>query len=235
MTVSGNPGPKPRYHDRCITAPPRPRRASRRRLRRSDTAKEIPSALAPDRHSKRRRVGAARPPLRADAEVALREAEHHHRLSLVGAAEEDEGGRDPAGAVHPQRAADEIAITDEPGEVALLAPDRRPAGAAQVDRLGAGGKALPPMIFDTGMRHADRARDDERAQLLRVAPILALCAGLGLQHHPALIVDAHHVKLRAERSGIGNGRIYTITITCTDDKGNATSATVTVSVPLSQR
>ncbi|HSB09210.1 MAG TPA: Ig-like domain-containing protein [Blastocatellia bacterium] len=49
------------------------------------------------------------------------------------------------------------------------------------------------------------------------------------------IVDAHHVKLRAERSGIGNGRIYTITITCTDDKGNATRATVTVSVPLSQR
>lgn len=30
------------------------------------------------------------------------------------------------------------------------------------------------------------------------------------------IVDAHHVKLRAERSGGGSGRIYTITITCTN-------------------
>ncbi len=30
------------------------------------------------------------------------------------------------------------------------------------------------------------------------------------------IVDAHHVKLRAERAGTGNGRIYTITITCTN-------------------
>ena len=31
------------------------------------------------------------------------------------------------------------------------------------------------------------------AQVLRVAPILALCAGLGLKNHPPLFVDAHHV------------------------------------------
>src|SRR6185503_16010444 len=30
------------------------------------------------------------------------------------------------------------------------------------------------------------------------------------------IVDAHHVRLRAERAGTGNGRIYTIYIACTD-------------------
>ena len=29
--------------------------------------------------------------------------------------------------------------------------------------------------------------------MLRVAPILARCAGLGLKNHPPLIVDAHHV------------------------------------------
>jgi len=31
------------------------------------------------------------------------------------------------------------------------------------------------------------------AQVLRVAPILALCAGLGLKNHPPLFVNAHDV------------------------------------------
>lgn len=48
------------------------------------------------------------------------------------------------------------------------------------------------------------------------------------------IVDAHHVRLRSERSGTGSGRIYTIKITCTDSAGNITVKTVTVSVPKSQ-
>jgi hypothetical protein len=45
------------------------------------------------------------------------------------------------------------------------------------------------------------------------------------------VVDAHHVRLRAERSGQGAGRIYTITITATDGHGNASIQTVTVRVP----
>jgi hypothetical protein len=45
-----------------------------------------------------------------------------------------------------------------------------------------------------------------------------------------IITDAHHVQLRAERSGKGNGRIYTITIKSTDSAGNTTSANVTVTV-----
>ncbi|HYY59379.1 MAG TPA: lamin tail domain-containing protein [Pyrinomonadaceae bacterium] len=45
------------------------------------------------------------------------------------------------------------------------------------------------------------------------------------------LVDAHHVQLRAERSGQGNGRIYTITITATDGAGNTSTETVTVTVP----
>jgi FtsP/CotA-like multicopper oxidase with cupredoxin domain len=45
------------------------------------------------------------------------------------------------------------------------------------------------------------------------------------------IVDAHHVLLRAERSGKGTGRVYTITITSTDGSGNTSSRTVKVSVP----
>ena len=49
-----------------------------------------------------------------------------------------------------------------------------------------------------------------------------------------VIVDAHHVKLRAERAGSGNGRIYTITTACTDASGNPSSQIVTVPVPHDQ-
>ena len=45
------------------------------------------------------------------------------------------------------------------------------------------------------------------------------------------VVDAHHVWLRAERSGSGNGRTYTITITATDASGNKATQTATVVVP----
>lgn len=48
------------------------------------------------------------------------------------------------------------------------------------------------------------------------------------------IVDAHHVNLRADRAGNGNGRIYTIEITSTDASGNSTSKTVLVTVPHDQ-
>lgn len=44
------------------------------------------------------------------------------------------------------------------------------------------------------------------------------------------VVDAHHVRLRAERSGPGLGREYTILATCTDSKKNSSSAAVTVAV-----
>jgi hypothetical protein len=45
------------------------------------------------------------------------------------------------------------------------------------------------------------------------------------------VLDAHHLLLRAERSGTGTGRIYTITITGTDSKGNVSTRTVSVVVP----
>jgi hypothetical protein len=45
------------------------------------------------------------------------------------------------------------------------------------------------------------------------------------------IIDSHHVRLRAERASNGNGRIYTITVTCTDANGNMSIKTVTVSAP----
>ena len=44
------------------------------------------------------------------------------------------------------------------------------------------------------------------------------------------VVDEHHVRLRAERSG-GVTRVYTITITCTDAFGNTSTSQVQVTVP----
>jgi hypothetical protein len=50
-----------------------------------------------------------------------------------------------------------------------------------------------------------------------------------------VIVDAYTFQLRAERSGTGEGRVYTITYAVTDDCGNTTLQSVTVSVPKSQK
>jgi hypothetical protein len=46
-----------------------------------------------------------------------------------------------------------------------------------------------------------------------------------------VVVDNHNVKLRAERSGKGSGRVYTITTTCTDKNGVSSQKTTTVTVP----
>ena len=50
-----------------------------------------------------------------------------------------------------------------------------------------------------------------------------------------IVLDDHHVLLRAERAGNGHGRIYTITITCTDSGGNSSSEDVIVTVPHDRR
>jgi uncharacterized repeat protein (TIGR01451 family) len=45
------------------------------------------------------------------------------------------------------------------------------------------------------------------------------------------IVDDRHLRLRAERSGRGGGRVYTITVSCTDSSGASSSAKTEVNVP----
>jgi len=44
------------------------------------------------------------------------------------------------------------------------------------------------------------------------------------------IIDNHHVRLKAERSGKGNGRVYTINVTCTEISGNQSTGSTTVKV-----
>jgi len=49
-----------------------------------------------------------------------------------------------------------------------------------------------------------------------------------------VIEDNHHVQLRAERSGSGSGRVYTVAVISIDNVGNASSKSATVTVPKSQ-
>jgi uncharacterized repeat protein (TIGR01451 family) len=49
-----------------------------------------------------------------------------------------------------------------------------------------------------------------------------------------IVVDAHHVRLRAERAGNGNGRTYTIAISATDSGGGSSNDQLEVVVPKSQ-
>ena len=44
------------------------------------------------------------------------------------------------------------------------------------------------------------------------------------------VINNQSVKLRAERSGSGDGRVYTITITATDAAGNTSTSSVEVRV-----
>jgi uncharacterized repeat protein (TIGR01451 family) len=63
---------------------------------------------------------------------------------------------------------------------------------------------------------------------------LAVTSNEPLALGDVVIVDAHHVQLWAERLGSGSGRTYTIAVTCTDAKGNASTRTATVTVPHDQ-
>ena len=50
-----------------------------------------------------------------------------------------------------------------------------------------------------------------------------------------VVVDDHHVQLRAERAGGGAGRSYTVTATCSDSSGASSSRSVLVPVPHDRR
>jgi hypothetical protein len=48
---------------------------------------------------------------------------------------------------------------------------------------------------------------------------------------PDAVLQGGSVLLRAERSGLGTGRIYTVTFSATDTKGAACTGTIAVCVP----
>jgi hypothetical protein len=45
-----------------------------------------------------------------------------------------------------------------------------------------------------------------------------------------MVLDAHHVDLRAERMGTSSGRVYTVNISCSDKLGLSSTAMTTVTV-----
>lgn len=45
------------------------------------------------------------------------------------------------------------------------------------------------------------------------------------------VINTNNIKLRAERDGGGDGRIYTLTLTCRDQLNNSTTSTTSVEVP----
>jgi hypothetical protein len=45
------------------------------------------------------------------------------------------------------------------------------------------------------------------------------------------IIDSHRIRLRAERSGVCMGRLYTITVTCKDKEGKTSTRAVTFRCP----
>lgn len=49
------------------------------------------------------------------------------------------------------------------------------------------------------------------------------------------VLNDHHLKLRAERAGNGDGRVYSVKVTCTDQHGNSANGTKTVLVPKSMK
>lgn len=65
----------------------------------------------------------------------------------------------------------------------------------------------------------------------RIISVTSNEAGTGQQYQ---ITGDLTVDLRAERNGGGNGRIYTITVRCTDMSNNSSTRTVTVRVPKSR-
>ena len=162
----------------------------------------------------------------------------------------DDGSTDPDG--------DPIVITQSPSGpypvgdtvVTLTVSDNR-GGTSQCTATVTVVDNAPPMITDASALPSQMWPPDHKMRDVTInymatdscGPVSCnlsvssneLVTGQGDNTSPDWeIIDAHHVRLRAERKGNGDGRIYTITITCTDSAGNSSTRTITVLVPKDQ-
>jgi hypothetical protein len=68
-----------------------------------------------------------------------------------------------------------------------------------------------------------------------VCKISAITSNEAISSGDALITGNLTANLRAQRLGSGTGRVYTLSVQCSDISGNKSSATATVEVPHDQR
>jgi len=69
------------------------------------------------------------------------------------------------------------------------------------------------------------------AQIVSVTSSEPVTGGSDTTSPDYIITDSLSVALRAERLESGPGRVYTISVKCTDASGNASTKSVTVTVP----
>lgn len=110
--------------------------------------------------------------------------------------------------------------------------------AAPASALSAKLTALPSVLWPPDRRFdtiSTRLKVANAVGRVRVSSVAVTsdepATGHGDRTSPDWIVHGRTVKLRAERSEHGNGRVYTITYTVTDEAGNTAQAADTVTVP----
>ncbi len=90
-------------------------------------------------------------------------------------------------------------------------------------------KMVPVVVRATATDNCDTAPQCRITSVTSDEPVNG--HGKGKKTPDWNITDDLRVKLRAERLGTGGGRIYTITVTCTDACGNSSTGNTTVTVP----
>ena len=141
--------------------------------------------------------------------------------AVTAVATDNEGITKVSAPVNVTIKVDDVApvVTVKAGYTSLWAPDHRYATIRLADLLPGAtdncGSVSPVTIRRVDSDEAERAPEtgDTRNDIV--------IAG-----------DGQSVQLRAERSGTGNGRVYTVTVGATDAAGNAGVATYRVQVPL---
>jgi hypothetical protein len=98
-----------------------------------------------------------------------------------------------------------------------------------------GASASPDVLWPPNHKFVDVTIDYTGTSSCPSSCTLSVTSNEGDADQEAIVIDAHHVQLAAERDGNGGGRTYTITITCTNDTNKESSTQrVTVLVPHDQ-